>query len=374
MAGGPPRMGGGPMGGPPGGSDMMRERLSRFEGFLRSMDTNGNGMLEISEVPEDRRRFFSFMAERAGLDPNQPIAISGAMETIQRRFFGGESGGSRGAADRDREHDRRSDSQSSSTDDSKNEKPAVSLVPGFGVPEGFPPIPGFGAPSLALAATANTSNSRSDSRSRSDDAEREERARRFADMIMGRYDANRNGRLERDEWRDMRGDPQEMDRNHDGVITREELVQRVAEFSRSSDRWRAGDRSSRSSRGESPKEQTGKRLRFLRPTERLPDDLPDWFYDRDKNEDGQIAMAEFASSWSDSRVQEFLRFDLNSDGVITPDECLKAEEQAENEAEQPARAAETSAQAGSTSSNSDSEGGGRPRLRFNWGGMMFGGR
>lgn len=366
------------MGGPPGSSDMMRERLSRFEGFLRSMDANGNGMLEISEVPEDRRRFFSFMVERAGLDPNQPIAISGAMETIQRRFFGGESGSSAGASDRDRDrdrdHDRRSDSKSSSRDDSKNEKPAVSLVPGFGVPEGFPPIPGFGAPSLALAATANTSSSRSDSRSRSDDAEREERARRFADMIMERYDKNRNGRLERDEWRDMRGDPQEIDRNRDGVITREELMQRVAEFSRSSDRSRDGDRSSRSSGGESPKEQTAERLRFLRPTERLPDDLPDWFYDRDKNEDGQIAMAEFASSWSDSRVQEFLRFDLNSDGVITPDECLKAKEQGENVEEQPARVVETPAQAGNTSGSSESEGGSGPRSRFTWGGMMFGGR
>ena len=76
MGGGPPGggfRGGGPpgggfrRGGPPGWGDPA-ERLARFEGFLRSMDANGNGVLEEKEVPEERRRMISGIAERLGLE------------------------------------------------------------------------------------------------------------------------------------------------------------------------------------------------------------------------------------------------------------------------------------------------------------------
>jgi Ca2+-binding EF-hand superfamily protein len=53
-------------------------------------------------------------------------------------------------------------------------------------------------------------------------------------------------------------------------------------------------------------------------------DLPSWFGTIDMNVDGQIAMAEYSTSWSDSVAREFNRFDLNGDGFITPKECLKA--------------------------------------------------
>ena len=59
-------------------------------------------------------------------------------------------------------------------------------------------------------------------------------------------------------------------------------------------------------------------------TERLPKGLPDWFARSDTNADGQVAMAEFATSWSDSVLKEFGQFDLNNDGIITPSEALSA--------------------------------------------------
>jgi hypothetical protein len=52
--------------------------------------------------------------------------------------------------------------------------------------------------------------------------------------------------------------------------------------------------------------------------------LPSWFLDKDDNGDGQVAMAEYGDSWSDSSLAEFAKFDLNGDGVITPAECLRA--------------------------------------------------
>jgi hypothetical protein len=66
--------------------------------------------------------------------------------------------------------------------------------------------------------------------------------------------------------------------------------------------------------------------RFKTAHERLPKDIPDWFVEKDANEDGQIMMAEFAARWNDSIVAEFAQFDRNRDGVVTPQECLAARE------------------------------------------------
>ena len=58
----------------------------------------------------------------------------------------------------------------------------------------------------------------------------------------------------------------------------------------------------------------------------LPKGLPDWFVERDSNEDGQVAMCEYATYWSDAKALEFGFYDLNNDGIITPLECLEADE------------------------------------------------
>jgi hypothetical protein len=63
--------------------------------------------------------------------------------------------------------------------------------------------------------------------------------------------------------------------------------------------------------------------RFLTAAERLPEGLPDWFTDKDEDGDGQVSMAEFASDWTPQKAAEFSRYDLNGDGLITAQECLK---------------------------------------------------
>ena len=67
---------------------------------------------------------------------------------------------------------------------------------------------------------------------------------------------------------------------------------------------------------------TGRRsYRFRAPTERLPQRMPPWWNGKDGDGDGQIIMAEFATTWSAAKVAEFARYDLNGDGVITPKEA-----------------------------------------------------
>ena len=57
--------------------------------------------------------------------------------------------------------------------------------------------------------------------------------------------------------------------------------------------------------------------RFLTPQERLSKELPEWFREKDVNGDGQVDMAEFANEWTPELVDEFNRYDLNHDGIIT---------------------------------------------------------
>jgi hypothetical protein len=158
--------------------------------------------------------------------------------------------------------------------------------------------------------------------------------------MMRQADRNGNGRLESDEWNERWGDFREADRNHDGAVTADELAQRLSGFAR----WGpGGDRGGpdgsagpeRAGTGSGSPERAGtgsgsperpKSYRLPTPTEILPQGLPDWFAQKDSNADGQVAMAEFesAGAWTRAAVAEFVRLDLNNDGIITPGECLKA--------------------------------------------------
>jgi hypothetical protein len=161
---------------------------------------------------------------------------------------------------------------------------------------------------VAGAATFVASATATDSR----------RALEYVSGLMRQYDANRNGLLEREEWRQMRGDPEDGDSNGDGVLTMDELSKRFANNERRDERRRGNDE--RNDR---------KVLRATTAVERLPKGIPDWFTRKDANLDGQVAMAEYGTTWSDSELAEFQKWDGNNDGYITPDECLPKTKTAE---------------------------------------------
>jgi hypothetical protein len=62
--------------------------------------------------------------------------------------------------------------------------------------------------------------------------------------------------------------------------------------------------------------------RFTRGVDRLPTTgLPSWFKSRDSNNDGQVEMSEYSKAWSDRTVEEFHRYDVNNDGIVTAKEA-----------------------------------------------------
>lgn len=247
----------------------------------------------------------------------------------------------------------------------------ASGVPGFGAPPATASVAGFGTTSDASSQGSTSGNANAN----------DSRGRGFAEGFLARYDSNQDGVLDREEWSRMRRDPSAADQNQDGRITSEELSAWMANRSRE----RGGERQSgfgasggfgpaggfgpsesfgpssgfgfsegfgppggfgRSDedrpRGEarSPNESasdsatstsstaststTRKSHRFLTAQERLPAGLPSWFTGLDANGDGQVAMAEYTQTWSEEKAREFAKFDLDGDGVITPQECLRS--------------------------------------------------
>jgi hypothetical protein len=263
------------------------------------MDANRNGVLEPNEVPEERRGMLRYMAGRMGVDPEKPISLDKVRESMARR-------------DREREEGRDSDPSSSEPEP---------LVPGFGEEQELPRVPAFGerveyASLFASASQQALANVEPEAASR---------IRRGVDAMFYRFDRNRNGVLEEDESAGMRI-AEGADGNNDGKITKDELTVRLAEFSgrRSSESERERSDSGDSDDSDSGHSNHRRSYRFRRASELLPPGLPDWFASHDANGDGQVAMAEYSSSWSDSEVREFNRYDLNHDGLITPRECLGA--------------------------------------------------
>jgi Ca2+-binding EF-hand superfamily protein len=143
------------------------------------------------------------------------------------------------------------------------------------------------------------------------------RFRSYAEGFIRQYDENKNGMLEREESEKMRPEHRSADANKDGVIAVDELAAHLAKYSGGG----AGS-ASFSSRGLSgDKAQLAKRsYRVSSPVERLPKGMPDWFLRNDLDADGQISMAEYATSWNDQIASEFTKLDANGDGIITPSE------------------------------------------------------
>jgi Ca2+-binding EF-hand superfamily protein len=149
--------------------------------------------------------------------------------------------------------------------------------------------------------------------------------------MLNQYDKNKNGTLEKEEWSLMKPERQKADANGDGIITVEELTAQLAAYGKSSPSS-SSKPSGASDRKEeyrsSPSVQVasnGHAMRFLTPSERLPSGLPGWFTQSDRDGDGQVMMSEYSSYWSEDKIKEFSKYDLNADGTITPGECLSAD-------------------------------------------------
>lgn len=271
--------------------------------FLTRLDTNGNGVLD----PDEQQGPAQFLIGRLQqADPSiksgQPISIKKVTESFNKMRGQRENGGDQRGG--------------SSTDESLE---AELLVPGFGIDEEPPPLMGFGAAAEMMNVVVT-------------DADRRE-----AQSTIGRYDGNKNGFLDKSEITSrFAGNPMDFDRNRDGRLSTSELAVRYARRREgreeaAEERRRSASRSDRSRKREKEVDVYDGEKSFRSITEatrKLPEGLPGFFTEKDKNEDGQVSMAEFATEWNDSVVSDFMKSDLNSDGIITPSEALKAVEMA----------------------------------------------
>src|SRR5690606_2547308 len=84
--------------------------------------------------------------------------------------------------------------------------------------------------------------------------------------------------------------------------------------------------------------------------------LPDFFARSDADGDGQVLMNEFSSSWNAETLAEFMKWDLNNDGIITVRECVAVGEQ--NPESSAGRSADKSSAGGGSATASPAAGAG----------------
>lgn len=324
---------GGPGGPGFGGRGGGEDRAQRIETMLRSLDKNGDGIISPNELEGPQKQMFERMAQRAGLNPSGPIAVTtlrdGMMKAAQQGPPGGDPRGGPGRGPGGAPAGQ-GGAQPAAVNGFGSATPSQPTVQGFGPPAATPARPGMPAATPAPSPTATPAQSPPGSGD-TPSPEQQQRVRAFAESMLRQYDKNKNGVLEREEWSEMRGNMKEADKNGDGIITLDELTvhlmaysQRRGDFGgRSGPGAPGGPNSNASSSNPSgATADTRKSYRFLTAQERLPKGLPDWFIRKDVNGDGQVSMAEYASVWSEAMVEEFKRYDLNNDGIITPAEVM----------------------------------------------------
>jgi hypothetical protein len=242
--------------------------------------------------------------ERTGLDLSRPIPldkVGKAFEEMRNRRPDEMGGFGRGE---DRGGEGRGRGEEGQNDQGTNTPAVEPLVPGFGEPDMFDTVPGFGDLGEKFAV------------------EIDEQDLQEAQRTMGRSDTNQDGVLDAEEIRNGRwgDDPLQTDRNRDGKLTLNELALRYAirrtgreggsTNSRSSNRTAAG-------RGGSGR---NKASASAGDASQSQDRMTQMMFGRyDRNGNGVLEKDEWGSFRSDPSG-----YDTNHDGKITREEFTAA--------------------------------------------------
>lgn len=305
----------------------------RVIALLKKMDTNADGRLEAGELSLRQRVLVRRLAKQYGHDPEQSLTIAkftrSKAPTDKPEQLSAKRGKKRAAgaaADTDKpQQNPTPDTSAPSTKSGPQD--AAPRNKGFGISgRKFGASretgggKGFGSRSTRLQVEATEKLSFEEKYGR--------RVTRYVKGVLRRYDKNQSGALELAEWRNVEwsSPPKPSDTNGDQRLSKIELCERTAK------RWnitpkpgipRDPPRPSKgvASRQRSSNARPEKTYRYVSPYERLPADIPDWFREKDQDRDGQIAMREFASKWSQSQVERFRNQDHNGDGFLSPQEA-----------------------------------------------------
>lgn len=208
---------------------------------------------------------------------------------------------------------------------------------------------------------------------------------RYSERLLKKYDVNEDGVLQREEWEKIAGQPQQIDVDHDGLLTLQDLSRYIARYGRahrlhlvptlpqaagsetaaelplfqptaakgalhSAPESILPDEVAEMGEGESEEEEEevspdgmplepsktypsgvqGKSWKKLRSTRKFyvaPHTqavaAPEWFRLRDLDGDGQLTLAEYAPHATQTELLEFARYDLDHDGLLTLKEVAR---------------------------------------------------
>ncbi len=301
------------------------DRAARFEGMLRRLDKNGNGMIDADEATGNP--FIERMLPRLGVEVKYPIAITQITQAVANNPRSGRNGGGpprhRPSENAPTAQPGASRSQSGFWQTTRPQTTAS----GFGQPSAIATTATAAAPShLTAAASPASPSATTTTTSPADSADKsiDQKIRDLAAAAIQKYDKNGDGKLDRDEWPNggKLGTFDEANRSGGNFIVADELIVHLTDYYHRQlfppEVIESGDFAKVLRRSN----------RFLMPKERLTTDIPDWFRQRDRDGDAQVTMAEFANDWTWQTAHDFDHFDLNHDGVITTAECLKMVKQA----------------------------------------------
>jgi hypothetical protein len=269
--------------------------IERVDNTLRERDRNRNGVLDAEEIRGGRWSPDPFVTD---LNKDGRLTRVELAERYKMMFAREDE---RGGGD-----DRRRSSESQS-DANRGDDRGESRYGRGPSPPGSP----YGN---STSSTSSTSSSRSSSSGRSSRSSESDRITSYAKSMLAKYDVNKNGQLEEDEWKSMKG-AAEADKDGDKIVSLSELIVKFggnpdesssASSSRSAVTQRIGGGNSRATL-EDLLEKKGVSSKFIK---------------QDRNADGNLQMAEFAEEWNEKLLDEFDKIDTNRDGVISPSEWV----------------------------------------------------
>lgn len=172
------------------------------------------------------------------------------------------------------------------------------------------------------------------------------KVRRYVERIFAKHDKDLDEVLAPDEWSGMCGYPILIAGSAEKTITKKQLTQYVAGYGyrrkirllfspmklesfrptllHPSEAISNGSLAPVNGSANATTSKNSNRTKpFYVPAKHLPNGLPNWFFTRDSNGDGQLSFSEFAVEGTQNRMREFKKFDTNHDGILSPRDLVK---------------------------------------------------